>query len=707
MIQSFYNKWSALILLVIFTCITHQKIIKNPENFLVTGGDGSKNYYTFLYHIQRDSSWLTFEGMNYPFGENIVFTDNQPLLAISVKFLVQFFPELSCHLITLHNLLLVFGWLLGAWGLFLSLRRLDVSWYWAIVTTMALFLLQPQNDRMNGHFALAYPVIPWLFYGWIRYWQGGKILTFSLFLGFMTTVMGMIHMYYFVIAAILASIALFAQWMTERPRPSIVQVMTIFFIQVVVPFIIIHTFASLGHHYADRPTEPWGFFAYRSYWEGLFFSFRLPLYEFIHHNIVEVRPVDQEGRSYVGIFGVVVMFWGMYALIKLLTKRKVSGQNPIRAKLWWIFILTALVAFGIPFIIPGFETMLDYTGPFKQFRSIGRVAWLSFYAINLIAVPWILRQVRTIENLVKKRWLYILLPWVLMTEGILFIQKKPDYSGSSERYNCDSDLKNLPVQFKDYQAILPNPFFHNGSEGFLWDGQANNVGQCFELSYQTGLPIMATMMSRTPMHQTLLHCALVNPPVRVPDIIQQLKEKDSRPLLVVESKLPLENPKASINYWTDSSPVIFENDEFSLRRLDLSTFDTVVSLYNPPLKNMLTSYSFEKIKSQKGWGYEAFITEMDILRGKVILEYNLEVSDATRILSTTEVFQFDQNSGLIDYQIEGNRWNYNHIEGQDVTISFPVFIKNETTKLVIRYEKFNQRKRHDIRIFDGRIYRSQ
>jgi hypothetical protein len=292
-----------------------------------------------------------------------------------------------------------------------------------------------------------------------------------------------------------------------------------------------------------------------------------------------------------------------------------------------------------------------------------------------------------------------------MTEGILFIQKKPDFSGSSERYGCESDLKNIPVRFDEYQAILPNPFFHNGSEGFLWDGQANNVGQCFELSYQTGLPIMATMMSRTPIHQTLLHCALVNPPDRVPDIIRMVKAKDPRPLLVAETKLPLENSKASIHHWTDSSPVIFENDEYRLRRLDLSTFDTIASLYTPPAKNMLTSYSFEKIKSQKGWGYEAFITDMDSLRGKVILEYSLEVSDATRILSTTEVFQFDQNSGLIDYQIEGNRWNYNHINGQDVTISFPIFIKNETTKLVIRYEKFNQRKKHDIRIFDGRIFR--
>ena len=194
MLKFIHNKWFALIFLGIFVCITHLKIIQNPDMFLVTGGDGSKNYYTFLYHIQHDSSLLTFEGMNYPFGEHIVFTDNQPLLATVIKLLAQQFPVLKCYLIPIHNMALLLGWLLGAWGLFLSFRRLDISWYWAIMTTMALFLLQPQNDRMNGHFALAYPLIPWLFYGWIRYWQGARPLKVSLFMALFTTAMGLIPM---------------------------------------------------------------------------------------------------------------------------------------------------------------------------------------------------------------------------------------------------------------------------------------------------------------------------------------------------------------------------------------------------------------------------------------------------------------------------------------------------------------------------------
>lgn len=703
MVKTIQNKWFALILLSVFVGLTHFKLVNNPDTFLVTGGDGGKNYYTFLYHIQHDSTWLTFEGMNYPFGEHIVFTDNQPLLAITTKFLVQHFPVLRCHLIAIHNMALLFGWLLGAWGLFLCFRKLHVTGYWALVVTMALFLLQPQNDRMNGHFALAYPIIPWFFYGWISFWQGTKVIKFSLLIASLTTVMGMIHMYYFVIGAILTSIALFTEWLTDRKNITVKNTVLILAIQVILPYLLLHTFTSLGHHFADRPTEPWGFFAYRSYWEGLFFSYRLPLYEFIHHNIIEVRPIDPEGRAYTGIFSVAMMLFGIYLLFRFLKKKNGLYTDTITSKLWWIFILSALVAFGIPFIIPGLETLLDYTGPFKQFRSIGRVAWLSFYAINLIAVPWVFRQVKAIENPIKQRWVYILLPWILWTEGALFISKKPDFSGSSEKYSCASDLKQLPIHFDNFQAILPNPFFHNGSEGFLWDGQANNVGQCFELSYNTGLPIMATMMSRTPLHQTLLHCALVNPPNRVPEIIGILKEKDARPLLVVETKHPLENSKSKIDHWTETSPIIYENNEYRLRSLELSTFDTLVSKFESPTKNILARFEFQKIKSLKGWGYETYITQMDSLKGDRVLEYTLEATDATRILSTTEVFQFDQHSGLVGYNYEGNRQNYKDIQGNNVTISLPIFIKNETTKVVIRYQKFNQRQNQDIRLFDGKI----
>jgi len=71
----------ALIIIGIFICFAYQRVLKVPNDFLVNGGDGMKNYFTYLNHVKNDTTFMTFEGMNYPFGENIIFTDNQPLVA--------------------------------------------------------------------------------------------------------------------------------------------------------------------------------------------------------------------------------------------------------------------------------------------------------------------------------------------------------------------------------------------------------------------------------------------------------------------------------------------------------------------------------------------------------------------------------------------------------------------------------------------------
>src|ERR1700733_5463679 len=47
--------------------------------------DSLKNYYTYVYHVKNDSSLFQFAGMNYPFGEHVVYTDCQPALTILLK----------------------------------------------------------------------------------------------------------------------------------------------------------------------------------------------------------------------------------------------------------------------------------------------------------------------------------------------------------------------------------------------------------------------------------------------------------------------------------------------------------------------------------------------------------------------------------------------------------------------------------------------
>ena len=80
------KNWKGLILTVTislaFLLTFYGNILSSPNSVLFTAdGDGIKNYYTYAYHIKNDSSFNHFEGMNYPYGELVVYTDGHYALA--------------------------------------------------------------------------------------------------------------------------------------------------------------------------------------------------------------------------------------------------------------------------------------------------------------------------------------------------------------------------------------------------------------------------------------------------------------------------------------------------------------------------------------------------------------------------------------------------------------------------------------------------
>ena len=78
-------------------------VLFNTRVLTSLGGDGTKNLYTFLYHILYEKgTW--FHGMNYPYGEHLVFTDAQPLFSIPLSYL-----NTSLHF-SIHTLLAFMYW---------------------------------------------------------------------------------------------------------------------------------------------------------------------------------------------------------------------------------------------------------------------------------------------------------------------------------------------------------------------------------------------------------------------------------------------------------------------------------------------------------------------------------------------------------------------------------------------------------------------
>src|SRR5690242_2727885 len=71
-------------------------------------GDGYKNFYTLAYYAKFDSG-SHFSGMNYPYGENVLFTDNQPVISFLLSQLGKIFPWTLDHLHAIITFLLFFS----------------------------------------------------------------------------------------------------------------------------------------------------------------------------------------------------------------------------------------------------------------------------------------------------------------------------------------------------------------------------------------------------------------------------------------------------------------------------------------------------------------------------------------------------------------------------------------------------------------------
>ena len=122
-------------------------------------------------------------------------------------------------------------------------------------------------------------------------------------------------MYFFITGAILVILSLLAYYLINYKNTKVLNIIKSIIIQVFLPFLILTFFSSYFNHATDRPNEPWGFFSYHSYWEGLLFSYKLPLFEFVNDNIVTVRSVEFEGKNYVGLFGVFAILYAVFLLI--------------------------------------------------------------------------------------------------------------------------------------------------------------------------------------------------------------------------------------------------------------------------------------------------------------------------------------------------------------------------------------------------------
>ncbi|MFI5196952.1 MAG: hypothetical protein ACHQD8_07660, partial [Chitinophagales bacterium] len=146
--------WFSIVIVfaVCLTVFTLSYIVTKPWNMITTlGGDGAKNIFTYLYHSMYGKGYW-FEGMNYPYGEHITYTDGQPLLSVLFAYLNNVTAQTA---LTVLWLLIGLSYVLSIVFIYKILIHFRVEAPVAMIFAGLIGIFTPQLFRISGHYALA------------------------------------------------------------------------------------------------------------------------------------------------------------------------------------------------------------------------------------------------------------------------------------------------------------------------------------------------------------------------------------------------------------------------------------------------------------------------------------------------------------------------------------------------------------------------
>ena len=634
----------------------HHEVILSPNSFLFGDYfDGLKNYYTPLYHILFDESYSRFDGMNYPYGEQIVFADAQPLISANIKFISTNIVDISSYTVGILNFLMFLSIPVSALILSAVFEKLKVGGWKNILATVFMALLAPQIFRISGHYALAYSfVIPLAIWFWL--WQQQKpSYKKDLVIGLSIALASLIHFYFFALTAFGLALAHLVNFLTpKRPLPK--QFIFSFLGQIVLPFFLLQVWLALTDSVTDRPNSPYGFLAYRAFWESIFLPVGKPLGTFINHNITQIRDVSWEGIAYLGLPA--SLFTVFYLVALPIKKFRITGNSQMFS-FNIAAVLLLLFAMGFPFLL-NLQWLVDYTGPLKQFRGIGRFGWIFYYAINIACFLWIFKRHW------PKIWQSVLFYGFvisIMIYEVNVVHSKPFYQQNS---SAGLYQKNTIVNANEFDAILPIPFFHTGSEN-IWYGPEGSaiLKYSFETSIQTGLPILGVQMSRTSLSQTIKSLKLVYNQDSIPPTIS-LEENY---LLVKEKSF---EPSGFLNSIYSQAKLIQMNEDFELLQI---TGQEIADLKQPKFQNKeslttLLSNDFEGLESSKTYNNSKGALEANMNQYTKLFEHSAK--DSAQTVLVTFQYYLNQDVNPTVQIIEEKLNAQNEVTSYN---SFPVFQK--------------------------------
>lgn len=508
-----------LVLSFIVLVLFFGPLMKNANHvYFTSDGDGLKSYAASVYHVYHDSSLFRSDIQNYPYGEMAVFTDCQPIITIPVKLMSMIGLDVRPYMLGIINLSMLLSIMAAAVFIFLLLTEFNVPWWFAALASVGISMVSPQIGRLGGHFTLSHllwlPMLMWL----LVKFDKNRSYIFSALIGLTTLLAAGMQMYFFAMFGFL-----FLFYWTYVLASGTMKIKEYkwtlhLFIQLILPFLLLQILTILNDPVTDRTSHPWGLFYYKAYPGTVLLPLGKQYASFLLNALKIKQDYEWEAYSFIGLVALIGFIAGFVRMIIRIIKKqpwwKVSESNILTAFFWASFA-SLLLSFSIPFSW-GLSGMIEYMGPVKQLRALSRFAWPFFYIINVLVFIGI-------ASLLKRGW--ILKAIAILALAFLFYDGYLNVISYAPRLNnriaeLDDTANRSPenawvslINPKDYQAILPLPYFHVGSENVWLESKCESMGQSLIVGLKSGLPSMGVALSRTSISQTYKNLELISIPV--------------------------------------------------------------------------------------------------------------------------------------------------------------------------------------------------
>jgi hypothetical protein len=553
--HTFWGMMAVLLLSALWVWYEHSDWATRPNDIMLgPSPDCFKNYVVSEWHTIYDSTYTHYDGMNYPYGEHVLFTDDQPIINGVLQWWSAHISSMQGKVIGVLNLLQLASIVLGCGILFLLFRKLHLPVWYAGLASIGIVFLSPQYLRFDAHFALSHTwIIPLMLFLLCRYEERYSRRYQSLLIGILVWVAGQIHFYYFGLAAMFLGLYTVFQLLADHSLRNWRVRFSHLVVMVLLPLALLNAWVRWSDHVRDRPHFPFGFLVYTADWKAMFLPYKsFPLSKWIDAHLVKMDY--SLNNETIGYFGTVATLFLVFILVRRFRIFPESWDEAAyhrvhKRYLWGILFASGVLAFfstGFPFTIKGMEWLQEYMGPLRQFRSMARFTWAFYYVLNLVAFYVLWNSAFRFKGW-KGRYLWLRWPMAALPMALLLYEAwqiqyintdiiEPNITRREIAIDSPDHWVNK-VNFKQFQALLPLPYYHVGSEN-IWKYQADDYWHERNVqitALHTGVPTMGVNMSRTSLLQTIKSVQLSTRPFEEPAILEDLP--DNRPLaLLIDPK---------------------------------------------------------------------------------------------------------------------------------------------------------------------------